>query len=272
MKRYRFPTNLVQGISAFIQNSYFFVFKGINLYQGNLKSILCPSLNCYSCPLAITSCPIGALQHFAILRILPFYIIGFLGSIGAVFGRAQCGWICPFGFIQDLIYIRRKRTIKLPDFLKYTKYLILIIMIPLSMIMLEPFFCQFICPSGTLLAGIPQVLMVKELRNIVGFLYWWKISILILIIFLSLLIKRFFCRFLCPLGAFYSLFNRFSFYQIKVDKEKCTKCNMCEKICPVDIKIYEDEKNPECVRCNKCIRVCPFNAIGTGVSHKPTTM
>lgn len=260
MKRYRFPTNLIQGLSALILNSHFFALRGKNLYQGDLKKILCPSLNCYSCPLAVTSCPIGALQHFTIIRIFPLYILGFLGGIGIIFGRAQCGWICPFGFLQDLIYIKIKK-IKINKFLTYTKYLILILMIPFSMITLEPVFCQFICPSGTLFAGIPQVLMDKGLRSVIGFLYWWKISLMVLILLLVIFIKRFLCRVLCPLGAFYSVFNKFSIYQLKIEREKCTKCNRCEEVCPVDIKIYEDEKNVECIRCNKCIRVCPFKAI-----------
>ncbi len=262
MKRFKFPTNLIQGISALILNSHFLVFKGRNLYQGNLKKILCPSLNCYSCPLAVTSCPVGALQHFGIIRLFPLYILGFLGSIGIVFGRAQCGWICPFGFLQDLIYIKIKR-ISIKKIFLYTKYIILILMLPISMITLEPVFCQFICPSGTLFAGIPQVLLDKGLRAIIGILYWWKITLMILIIISFIFIKRFFCRVLCPLGAFYSFFNRISLYQIKVDKAKCTRCNRCEEVCPVDIKIYEDEKNPECVRCNKCLRVCPFKAISS---------
>lgn len=260
MKRFKFPTNIIQSISAIILNSHFLVFKGRNLYQGDLKKILCPSLNCYSCPLAITSCPIGAIQHFAIIKAFPYYILGFLGSLGMIFGRAQCGWICPFGFLQDLLYFKTKK-IKVKKIFFSLKYLIFILMIPLSTIRLEPVFCQFICPSGTLFAGIPQVFLENSLRSLLGFLYWWKISLMIIILISVIFIKRFFCRVLCPLGAFYSFFNRISIYQLNVDKEKCTKCNRCEEVCPVDIRIYEDEKNLECIRCNKCIRICPFKAI-----------
>ena len=268
-KRHIFPTNLVQWISLFAINGYFPVIKNPNLYQGRLKGLVCPSLNCYSCPLAYTSCPIGLMQHFAIIRAIPAYLLGWLGIIGATVGRAQCGWVCPFGLVQDLLYRIGKIKLPLPRGFVFVKYLILAGMIPLSMLTLDPVFCQFICPAGTLFAGIPQVLWIPDLRALVAHLFWIKISVLSIVVILSMMIKRPFCRALCPLGAFYSLFNRVSALKLQVDMDRCTECDLCYQVCPMDIKIYKDPNQIECIRCNRCVRICPEDAISVELFGKP---
>ena len=134
-------------------------------------------------------------------------------------------------------------------------------MIPLSMGTLEPVFCQFICPAGTLFAGIPQVLWIPDLRALVSHLFWLKVSVLSVVVILSTFIKRPFCRALCPLGAFYSLFNRVSAMRLRVESHKCTGCDLCYQVCPMDIRVYQDPNQIECIRCNRCLRICPENAI-----------
>ncbi|MCD6399282.1 4Fe-4S binding protein [candidate division WOR-3 bacterium] len=267
-KKYGFPTIFIQAISAFILNSYFYVFKRPSLYQGKGKGLICPSLNCYSCPLAYTSCPIGIMQHFAIIRQFPYYLLGWLGLVGVTTGRAQCGWICPFGLIQDLLYSIGRIRLKLPKWTIYIKYVVLFGMIPLSFITLDPVFCEYICPAGTLEAGIPQVLWISDYRQLVGHLFVLKVSILVIIVLLSILIKRPFCRTLCPLGAFYSIFNKISVMRMKVDMDRCIECDLCQEVCPMDIKIYENPDSLECIRCNKCIRICPTNAISVEIFGK----
>ena len=79
---------------------------------------------------------------------------------------------------------------------------------------------------------MPLLLANKPLRSAVGLLFTWKMAILIAVIVASILIFRPFCRYLCPLGAFYSLFNPISFYRYSVDQAKCTRCGRCVKACP----------------------------------------
>lgn len=76
------------------------------------------------------------------------------------------------------------------------------------------------------------------------------------------------CGWLCPLGAFYSLFNCFSFYSLQLDKNKCVSCNACVRACKMDIKVYENPNSGECIRCGECVKACLFNAISNGFKHK----
>ena len=86
---------IVQLIALLATNSYFPSIKAASFYQGNLKGVCVPVLNCYSCPGAWGSCPIGALQHFIIVRQFPFYVLGILGMLGVFVGRWPCGWVRP---------------------------------------------------------------------------------------------------------------------------------------------------------------------------------
>ena len=195
-----------------------------------------PGLNCYSCPGALGSCPIGALQatlgdrnyHFA------FYVVGFLLVVGAVLGRFVCGWLCPFGLVQDLlakIPFPKKKLHRLSGdaILRYLKYFILLVFVfilPMFAVNIvgqgSPWFCQYICPSGTLMAGLPLYALNESLRSAAGFLYAWKVGILVALVVLSLFVYRPFCRYLCPLGAVYGLFNPIAFYRIPIDgKSAC---------------------------------------------------
>ena len=80
----------VQAVAFLAMNSYFFQ---------NLKGIPCPGMNCYACPAATFACPIGSLQHFAVIRQIPIYLLGVLSLIGILVGRLACGWTCPFGWL-----------------------------------------------------------------------------------------------------------------------------------------------------------------------------
>ena len=96
----------VQALWALVTNSFFTGFAQGRIYQGKLKSLCLPGLNCYSCPGSLGSCPIGSLQAVLGSRNFKFsfYIIGFLMLVGSVIGRFVCGWLCPFGLVQDLLY------------------------------------------------------------------------------------------------------------------------------------------------------------------------
>lgn len=191
---------------------------------------------------------------------------------GALLGRFICGWLCPFGLIQDFLYkipfIKKIKSLPFDNYLRLLKYIILIlfvIVLPLFAVNIigqgNPWFCKYICPSGTLTAGIPLVLMNERLKSAVGILFMWKLSVLTGIIILSIISYRPFCKYLCPLGAIYGLFNPIAFYRFKIDNEKCTSCKACQNICKFDIPVYKNPNSFECIRCGDCKKVCPYGAI-----------
>ena len=265
-----FKRHLIQLLAALLYNLNFKGFATGTIYQGPIKGVCTPGLNCYSCPGAIGSCPIGSLQAALVgsEQKLPFYIIGTLLAFGAIFGRTICGWMCPFGFIQDLL-----DKIPLPKIKKGTwsrvlswgKYIVLFGLVIIAPIVLlfttsigTPAFCAWLCPAGTLEAGIPLVGMNEGLQRMVGALFNWKVAVLLGIITISLFVYRPFCRFLCPLGAIYSFFNRFALLRYKVDENHCIGCSGCIDVCKVDIRSVSDR---ECIQCGACASKCQYGAI-----------
>ncbi len=265
---------LAQLISAVIINGYAAGFVGGKIFTGKSKMLCVPVLNCYSCPGALGACPVGALQAVAGGRKhnVSFYVLGTLMLFGVLLGRLICGFLCPFGFIQDLLYKIPLPKITVPKkldkalrFLKYAVLLFFVLLLPVLAAnqfgVGAPWFCKYICPAGTLEGGIPLLLMNEGLRKAAGVLFSWKTGVLVLVILGSLFISRFFCRYLCPLGAFYSLFNRFALYRMNVDKEKCIDCGKCEAVCPMAVEVTKNINCGECIRCGKCRAACPNNAI-----------
>ncbi|WP_416198264.1 MAG: 4Fe-4S binding domain-containing protein [Sporanaerobacter sp.] len=270
--------HLTQTISSIAANGNIKGFVEGRIYTGNAKKFCVPILNCYSCPGALGACPIGSIQAVigSMKYNFSYYVFGTITLIGIVLGRFVCGWLCPFGFIQDLLHKIPSPKLSVPrklnNVLKYLKYAILALFVftlPLilqdDLGMSDPYFCKYICPAGTLEGGIPLLLANENLRNATGFLFRWKFFILIFIIIFSIFIYRIFCRYICPLGAFYSLFNPISLYSFKIDENMCTKCNACTNNCKMNIKPYETPNSPECIRCGDCISSCPNNAIKSGL-------
>ena len=247
--------------SALLINGYFqgWFFKP-HLYGGNLKAIVLPVLNCYACPAALISCPAGTLQHFMVIGFFPLAALGALIIFAALVGRSFCGWACPFGLIQELLARIPVKKWKMPRWLNYGKYVFLVFTVFLIPYLIsDTVFCK-LCPMGALEGGIPQMLLKPELHHLAGVLYWTKITILAATIFFAIFINRFFCRAVCPVGALMALFNKVSILQMYVSPHKCTGCNICTLVCPVDISIYEDPNSPECLRCGLCT-VCPTGAV-----------
>lgn len=260
----------IQLVSALLYNANLKGFTTGKIYKGKTKSICVPGLNCYSCPGAIASCPLGTLQNGIsnISNKAPYYILGLLLLFGLLLGRMICGFLCPFGLIQELLYkipLRKLRKNRITKYLSYIKYILLavfVILIPLMYTYLKkmsvPAFCKYICPAGTLEAGIPLVVKNKDLQKVIGVLFDWKLFVMVIIIISCIFIYRSFCRFLCPLGAIYSLFASISLFGIKVEDNRCNHCNHCIHSCKMDIKKVGDY---ECIQCGECIGECSQNAI-----------
>lgn len=277
MKKTEKRRHIIQLIATIVTNGYLVGFMQGKIQTGGQKFVCVPGLNCYSCPGAIGACPIGALQAVLGDRKFQFsyYVFGFLLFVSVLLGRVVCGFLCPFGFLQDLLYKIKSPKIKVPmkldKALRYLKYVMLAVPVILLPIFLAnpfgiapPYFCQYICPAGTLEGGIPLMLKNENLREMIGWLFSWKMFLLILTIVSSILICRPFCKYVCPLGAFYGLFQRFSFYHMEVDASRCDHCGACEKICPMGVEVTKNINSPECIRCGQCKSVCHTDAISAG--------
>ena len=239
------------------------------IYRGSLKYVCAPGLNCYSCPGAVAACPIGALQ--ALLNQqgfqIPFAALGVFFLFGSLLGRFVCGWLCPFGLVQDLLHripiFKKKKHLPCHHILKYGKYVVLVSLVCVGSIFLfggyakVPAFCKYLCPSGTLFGALPLLAANEALRGQAGGLFLWKLGILLGIVLLSVKVYRPFCQYLCPLGAIYGWFNRFSLVRIHWEQERCVSCMACEKACPVSLSLQEISRSLECIRCGQCVDACP---------------
>ena len=272
---------LVQILWAIVSNGNISGFRTGEIYGGNLKNLCVPGLNCYSCPGALGSCPIGSMQAFLSARHpkVPFYVLGFLSLIGVFFGRLVCGWLCIFGYIQELLYKVPLKKINIPNkvdrYLRMLKYMILVVFVILLPIILRdemgisfPYFCKYICPAGMLEGGIPLLILNKAMRPAAHFLYVWKFIILLIVVLLSIVINRPFCKYICPLGAFYGLFNRISFMQLSCNHETCVSCGACSKVCKMQVDPVTNAISTECIRCGDCVKVCPANSLNLSLLKK----
>ena len=247
------------------------------IYKGPGKNLCAPGLNCYSCPSATLSCPIGALQTVGGTSGfgLSLYVSGFLLLLGVLMGRLVCGFLCPFGFFQELLHKLPVPKKKLFPPLRYVKYIVLVIfvlLVPLWGSIYEdkgiPAFCQYICPAGTLEGAVPLLLTHPEFRQAVGMLFAWKFLLLIGVAIGCMMSYRFFCKSLCPLGAIYGLLNPISLYRLRLAEQRCTACGICSGSCPMDINPARQTSSAECIMCGKCIEACPHHALYLGRENK----
>ena len=232
----------IQAAATLLTNPHIPNFFQGKIYQGKAKTVCVPGLNCYSCPAATGACPIGAFQAVVGSSKFKFsyYITGFLILLGVTLGRFICGFLCPFGWFQDLLHKipgKKFSTARLKP-LRYLKYIILavfVILLPMfatnSIGMGDPFFCKYICPQGVLEGAIPLSIGNAAIRSALGKLFSFKFGILITVVVLSILFYRPFCKWICPLGAIYSLFNKVSFLHITIENSKCVGCNQCSRAC-----------------------------------------
>jgi len=187
-----------------------------------------------------------------------------LGALGVslVAGRAFCGWLCPLGAVQDLIagwtrklsgephHVRGRQSktilpLRLPVIvdrpLRYTKYLALAVILIASLYMAFPPLREF-CP----------------VRAVFG-LHMTALLWITLVVFLagSVFVERFWCKYLCPLGAALAIFNKISPVRLVMDNNHCNNCGRCDIECSMDIAdVPHQLDHPECVRCMECLETC----------------
>lgn len=262
---------LIQLYAALLTNANIKGFVSGNIFKGKTKNVCVPGLNCYSCPGAVGACPLGSLQNALASSgtTVPYYIIGILALFGITLARTVCGYLCPIGFGQELLYkiktpkLKKSKATRVLSYLKYVILAVLVVALPIMFGLAGtavPAFCKYICPAGTFEGGI-ALLMNPENEgffDMLGSLFTWKFCLLVGIIVACIFIFRAFCRFLCPLGAIYGFFNKFALIGVRVDMSKCTDCGLCTSFCKMDIKRVGDH---ECINCGECVAVCPTKAI-----------
>ena len=270
--KYRPTTRkLVQLAAALLQNANLKGFAEGKIYTGQTKAVCVPGLNCYSCPAAVGACPLGALQNaLSVSAQRPaFYVIGLIALFGLLLGRMICGWLCPFGWIQELLYkapgpkIRKSRVTRALSWIKYGVLAVFAVILPLWYGITKfpmPAFCKYICPAGTLegAAGLLIHPANAGLRSMLGELFSLKAAILVLTVTACVFVYRAFCRFICPLGAVYSLFSRIALAGVRVEASVCSGCGACVRTCRMDVLRVGDR---ECIHCGECVSVCPEKAI-----------
>jgi ferredoxin len=262
----------IQAITALLVNgSWSFPFTR-TIYQGPLKVVCSPGLNCYSCPAATTYCPIGSLQQLmAGIRIalengqnfFGFYVVGTMGVLGGAFGRLICGWACPFGLIQELLHKIPSKKFSIPQKLNYLKYgflLFFVILLPLLVVddfgYGELWFCKYVCPAGTLEAGLPKLMLQPALCRTIGNVFYNKLTIIVGYIIWS--------------RAFYALFKKLKLVKLRLIEGNCTRCEECHSVCPMGVKFNESPEDAECISCLKCMdKACKFNAISLEIAGLP---
>ena len=263
---------LIQLYSALLYNAHVRGFIKGEIYTGNTKAMCVPGFNCYSCPAAVGACPLGSLQNALASsgNRAGFYVFGIIMLWGLMLGRTICGWICPLGLIQELLHkiptpkIRKSRVTHYLSYLKYFFLIVFAVIIPLwyglKHGMAVPGFCKYICPAGTLegAMGLLSNPGNDSFFKMLGIFFTRKFVIMMIIGLACIFCYRSFCRFICPLGAIYGMFNKLALVGVKVDMDRCTHCGACAMNCKMDVRHVGDH---ECINCAKCMDVCRQNAI-----------
>ena len=264
---------------------------GVRMIQFHNTILALPTLSCHFLEQRVASCYIYAVQDLLgsgwkdgyTTLILP--TIGFL-ILGLIFGRAWCAWVCPIGFIQEL-FTRFRKYLKISHYalsekLKqatvYAKWFLVLYLIVISIGIGIPHFflkayqydlilpfCQ-ICPGKQIfpmLAGrINAVLKVDTISTLTTVMGYLAIVSFIFYVVTTAFIRRMWCR-LCPMSIFLGYLNKISFLSLRKEGKRCTKCGICLRSCPVQVKEVYEEKEKEridpstCILCYRCVEMCP---------------
>ncbi|MCR4795840.1 MAG: 4Fe-4S binding protein [Ruminococcus sp.] len=180
--------------------------------------------------------------------------------ITLVWGRFFCGFICSFGAMQDLLNSIGKLIpfkIKVPE--KADKWLKLLKYAVLAFVAVGVW--GFSVTDDTVWSPWAVFGIYSSFSGWSSLKYFLTLGgvLLLLIIIGSLFIERFFCRYLCPLGALFSLVSRFRIYSLNRKPEKCGNCKLCTEKCSMGIPLYkyDEVRSGECINCMKCTSVCP---------------
>lgn len=193
-------------------------------------------------------------------------------AVTIFFGRFFCGFLCAFGTFNDLIYLVSKKIFKIKfrinpkvdAALKYVKYFILIFIVIIMWTMgIHAFQSSSPWDAFAQLTQFPQAISDYA----AGFV------ILAFIAIGAAFIERFFCRYLCPLGAVFSIVSRLRIFNISKPNDKCGKCRLCTNSCSMGIPLYKSSKvtSGECINCFKCLDACPRENTAANIAGEDIT-
>lgn len=259
IKRIRLSRRIAQLSALVLLNLQFLNIWFTNWQLAGMRGICSPVFYCHSCPWATTACPLGVLVNFGHLQMVPFITLGILGLVGTFGGRIICGWVCPFGLLQELLHRIPGRKFRIPAKLSYVKYVVLVVFVlavPFFLPNARFTFCDG-CPSSVLESTIPWAFAAHwqptpGMFNGFDTRFMVRAGIMLFTIVLVILVSRGFCRVFCPLGAIFGLFNRFSLFRYNLAHKECNSCTACAKVCPVEIDPVKEMNTAECIRCYEC--------------------
>ncbi|MBC7092422.1 4Fe-4S binding protein [Candidatus Bipolaricaulota bacterium] len=224
-----------------------------------MTHLLFPGLHCYACPLAITVCPIGLMQNLIIAGTVPFYLVGAVATYGLALGRGWCGWFCPFGTVNDLLAFRK---VRFRHALSPLKFLVLVGTGVAAWSLADTWFCK-LCPAASLTASLPYLGLGVAQVNTPFLVHMGTLAGTLVGM---ALVSRFWCRYLCPMGAVLSVFNRVSLFGLRLRADRCGQCGLCVQACPMGIEPHRDINSPDCIKCGECVPVCKAGALSIGFS------
>ncbi len=231
-----------------------------------MHTMCSPVFHCYACPLATFACPIGVIAQFSALHMFPFIAVGLLLLVGVLLGALICGWICPFGLLQDLAAKVPTPRFKIPLWMGYFRYVVLIgavLLIPWFFGKEHNLFICSICPAGGLESGVPLMINAASQGDPIPWPNAIKMTIIAVFVIAIFFTIRPWCRVLCPLGAIFGFFNRFSVFSMKLEEQKCTSCGRCRTLCKYGVQPDKSPNSDNCLRCLECTQCAP-GALKTG--------
>jgi len=224
-----------------------------------LQGFCAPVFHCYGCPLATFGCPIGMLAHFT----TPFLVVGMLILFGALVGSLFCGWACPFGWLQDLAARVPTPKFDPPRWMGHFRFVVLgvfVLAIPGLLGVEHPLSICMVCPAGGIEAGLPNVVSQALAIEDIIWPNTLRLTITGLFLIAIFFIRRPWCRVLCPLGVILASFNRVSGFFLRFDRNKCTTCGRCTKLCKYNIDPEQSPNDLRCIRCLECTS-CKLGAL-----------
>ena len=234
-----------------------------------LGGICLPVIHCNACPLTWFNCPIYTVSEYIQFHSIPWMALGLMAGFGALVGRLFCGWICPMGLLQDLMYRIPSPKPKWNLSLRWLKYIFLVAGVGAVAYWSGKdvlyFFCAY-CPVATMEVTLPGMIAHRDWTLDL----WRLLRLVVLVLVLALVVfnMRWFCKAMCPVGALMAFTNKFSLFAIRVDPSKCTHCGACDKTCPMSVPVESCSRtgravnrNAECIECLECQQACPAGAI-----------
>lgn len=215
-------------------------------------------------------------QNFSLTELGPQLIEAIsIIPVTIIMGRFFCGWMCSLGSFGDLIYYISRKIFKrkykineeLDKILKYAKYVVLVFLIAVIWSFDITAFKQYnpwdVFGMFTALGKVPNFSYIVS--NLAG-----GLVLFILIVIGSSFVERFFCRYLCPLGAVFAFTSRIRIAKIHKHSQKCGTCRICTTNCEMGIPLYkiDDVPSGECIQCMKCITACPRKNVTIAVSER----